>query len=229
MWWSTVSRACRVFVRQPALSAVVVLTLALGIGANLTVFSVVNQFLLAPLPVPDSRPLVRVAALSENRQPDVISYPDYAELREALTTTDLAAHAQPLARVGPVDAAELRTVELVSGNYFRVLGLTPLAGRLIDEPDDAVEGASPVVVLSAAYWRSHYGGSASAIGQLVVINSTSFEIVGVAPASYRGTFSAHIVDLWAPLAMHGQVRGSGQPRDQRGWSWLSMIGSSTLR
>src|SRR5262249_3017443 len=155
---------------------------------------------------------------------DVISYPNYRDLRDAVPGLDLAAHAQPIARVGSTDAGELLTVELVTGNYFRVLGLAPRLGRLLSELDDREEGRQPVVVISEGYWRSHYAANSAALGSTVLVNSTPFEIVGVAPADYRGTYAGHVVDLWAPMSMHEAVRPNGLLLRQRGWGWLSMIG-----
>jgi predicted permease len=224
MVWSTVSRACRVFVRQPGVASVVVLTLAIGIGANLTIFGIVNQFLLAPLPVPDHQQLVRVTGVTPERDSDVMSFPVYRDLRDGSPRLELAAHAQPSARVGSLEAGELATVEVVTGNYFRVLGLGPLRGRLIEDRDNEIEGSRAVAVISASYWRRHYGRSETVIGQTLIINSTPFEIIGVAPDGFHGTYNARQVEVWAPLMMHAVVRPRGLSIERRGWGWLSTIG-----
>ena len=216
--------AIRIFAREPALTAVVVITLALGTGANLAVFRLVNQFLLAPIAAAEPRDLVRVFGLSSRGATDVVSYPNYTDVRDRLTRLDLAAHAQPTARVGGVESGELRTVELVSDNFFRVLGRPAILGRLIDDRDRGPEGATPVVVVSETWWRTRLGSQPDVIGQAILINSTTFRIVGVAPRGFRGTYAARQVDLWAPLTMHDQVRPRGQRLAMRGWGWLSMIG-----
>jgi hypothetical protein len=224
IWFRDLRRTLRLLIRQPLFTAAAVLTLALGTGANLTIFSFVNSFLLAPIPVRDPATLVRVYGTGDGNERDVISYPDYLDGRRRATGVDLAAHAVTTTPVGSGDAVEARTAELVTGNYFRALGLAPAAGRLLDERDDVTEGAHPVVVLAHGYWQSRFAGSTTAVGQKLVVNGMPFDIVGVAPAGYRGTFNAHAVDLWVPLVMHQTVRPTGLSMVRRGWGWLSMIG-----
>ncbi|MGE5837768.1 MAG: ABC transporter permease [Acidobacteriota bacterium] len=224
MWLRDLRLTLRTLARQPGFTAAAVATLALGTGANLTIFSFVNAFLLAPIPARDPATLVRVYGTADGIDRDTISYPDYVDGRDRARGLDLAAHAVTSTRVGPADAVEIRTAEVVTGNYFRVLGLTPTAGRLLDERDDVSEGVRPVVVLSHGYWRSQFAGSPTTIGQKLIVNGVPFEIVGVAPPGYRGTFSSHAVDFWAPLMMHQTVRPTGLSISRRGWGWLSMIG-----
>lgn len=224
MWARDLRRTLRMLGRQPLFTAAAIATLALGTGANLTIFSFVNTFLLAPLPARDPASLVRVYGVDDRNDRDVVSYPNFVDGRKGVTGLDLSAHAVVSARVGTGDAIDVRTVELVTGNYFRVLGLAPASGRLLDERDEVTEGAHPVAVLSHGYWRSRFAGQVSAIGQKLYVNGVPFEIVGITPPGYRGTFSAHAVDFWAPLMMHESVRPSGRSLSRRGWGWLSMIG-----
>ena len=224
LWFLDLRRTLRLLIRQPLFTAAAILTLALGTGANLTIFSFVNSFLLAPIPVSDSSTLVRVFGTGVENDRDTISYPDYLDGRRRAPAVDLAAHAVMTTRVGMGDAVEARTVELVTGNYFRALALPPAAGRLLDERDDVTEGAHPVVVLAHGFATSRFGGSQTAIGQKLFVHGVPFDIVGVAPAGYRGTFNAHAVDFWAPLMMHQTVRPTGFSIARRGWGWLSMIG-----
>jgi predicted permease len=224
LWLHELRRTVRLLIRQPLFTAAAVLTLALGTGANLTIFSFVNSFLLAPIPVSNPSALVRVYGTGDGNDRDTISHPDYLDGRRRAAGVDLAAHAVTTTRVGTGAAVEARTGEVVTGNYFRALALAPAAGRLLDERDDVTEGAHPVVVLAHGYWQSRFGGSESAIGQKLFVNGVPFDIVGVAPPGYRGTFNAHAVDFWAPVMMHNIIRPTGLSITRRGWGWLSMVG-----
>ena len=224
-WIRDVHHAFRRFRRQPVPAAVAVLTLGLGLGANLAIFGQANTFLLSDIAAPDSSRLVRVFGVTDERQVDTVSIPDYRTARDrAAGTLDLAAHAQVSAAVGPAEAVVARNVELVTGAYFRILQLPATAGRLLDERDDAVEGGHPVAVLSEPFWRAYYGGDPGVIGKRIIINAAPFEIVGVGPKRFRGTFNAHNVDLWTPLSMHGIVRPRGLSYERRTWGWASMFG-----
>ena len=223
--WSRDARlALRRMRREPAFAAFAVSTLAFGIGANVAVFSFVNAYLVAPLPLPDASRLVRVCGHTTSSPCDVVSYPNYADLRDATPGLDLAAHAVTTVVVGPDDTGESRSVELVTGNYFRALRVTPLLGRLLDARDDVTEMAHPVVVLGEAYWRGREGGRPNIIGQTILLNGASYEVVGVAPASFHGTQSGSNPDLWAPLMMQQQLRPRKLTLRARGWGWLHLIG-----
>lgn len=216
--------AFRRLMRQPRFTAAVVVTLALGLGANVTVFSFVDAFLIAPLPLPSAHQLVRVGELRDG-EAGITSYPTYRDLRRLTATTlDLAAHVQTEVQLGDGDAAHLGTAELVSGNYFSVAGLTPALGRLLSDRDNLTELAHPVAVISHRYWRQAIGGSPDVVGRRVHVNGASFEIVGVAPDGFDGTFAAHRVDLWVPITMQGWVRPRGLSIERRTWGWLRMFG-----
>ena len=221
----TVTRRLR---REPRFTAAVILTLALGLGANLTVFTFVDAYLIAPLPVPQPGELLRVSQDRDGGSADLASYPNYRDGRDASRAViDLAAHTQTMALVGPPDAGEVRAIEVVSGNYFRVLRLVPQAGRLLTDADDLAELASPVVVISDGFWRSRLGARPDAIGSPLYINGARFDVVGVAPPGFNGTFAAHSVDVWAPITMQQHVRPRGLSIDRRSWGWLWMIGRLT--
>ena len=215
--------AARRLARQPAFAATAILTLALGIGANLSVAAFVQALLLAPVDAAEPGRLVRVIRTSPNgATTDIASWPVYVQARDDLAGLDLAAHATASALVGRGERAELRATELVSGNYFRVLGHAPLAGRLLDDRDNA-PSSPPVVVVSEAYWRARLGADPGAVGRTLEINSTPFEIVGVAPPGFRGTWHAHAMDLWAPIVTQEYVRPRGLSIDNPNWGWLRLI------
>ena len=211
--------------REPRFTAAVVLTLAVGLGANLTVFTFVDAYLLAPLSVPQSDALLRVGGDGGGGRSEMVSYPNFDDARtHSAAAIDLAAHTQTDALVGPPDAAQVRPVELVSGNYFRVLKLTPQIGRFIDDADDRTELAQPVVVIGDRYWHSRFGGRPGVIGESLVINGATFQVIGVAPAGFGGTYAARRMDLWTPITMQQVVRPRGLSITRRGWGWLAMIG-----
>jgi predicted permease len=223
--WTDARAAARALRRAPALTTVVVHLLGLGIGVNVVVFSFANTYLLASLPVPDADRLVRVYGRTPTRDLDVVSYPFYRGVRDAATGLALAAHAEAPVRIGPASSGLESTAELVTGNFFQVMAARPVAGRLIAPADDLVEGAHPVVVIGETLWRAHFNADASLIGRTVLVNGAPFTVIGIAPASFRGAASAYAVsDLWAPLAMHDQIRPRGATRENADWGWLSMIG-----
>jgi predicted permease len=219
------SLAIRRLWREPRFTASVVLTLAIGLGANLTVFTFVDAFLLAPLPVPGADALLRVGEDRGGAESDLVSYLNFSDGRAgAAGTLDLAAHNQTMAMVGPAASAEVRPVELVSGNYFRVMQLVPQLGRLLSESDETAELAHPLAVVSDTYWRTRLGQRPGVLGQSVFINGAPFEIIGVAPPGFGGTYAAHHIDLWVPVTMQQVVRPRNLTLERRGWGWLRMIG-----
>jgi putative ABC transport system permease protein len=217
--------AARRLLRQPAFTFAAVVTLALGIGANLAIFAFVQSVLLSPINAPEPDRLVRVAqGLDPGDTTPILSWLNYTDARDTVAAVDLAAHGPARAQVGATGQTEIRTVELVSGNYFSVLGQTALFGRLIAEGDNGAELANPVVVLSEAYWRARFAARPDVIGESLLINGAPLEIIGVAQAGFRGTFHAHASDLWTPIAMQQQVRPRGLTLESRNWGWLRWIG-----
>jgi len=221
---SDLRHAARFLFRRPAFTLAAVLTLALGVGANAAIFSYVNHLLLSSAPVPDATGLVRAFGRTASYPYDVVSFPTYRDLRDGVRGLDLAAHVQTVTQVGDAAEGEARTVELVTGNFFRVLRLTPLAGRALDDRDTAVERSGAVAVVSASYWRSRLAADPGVVGRTIQLASSPFEIIGVAPDGFHGTYGAENVDFWVPLSMHGVIRPRGRSYETRGWGWLQMIG-----
>jgi predicted permease len=197
--------AARRLRRTPGFSATIVVTLALGIGANALVFSVVNGLILRPLPVERADRLVFVQSSGIPAQ----SYPNYLDLRDRNTTFDgLIGY-----RIAPmsVDAVR-RWGYLATGNYFDVLGVRPAAGRFFHAEDDRQPGAAPLVVLSHDEWTGRYGGDPRAIGSTIRINSRPYTIIGVAPRGFFGTERFYRPAMWVPMMM--------QPMIETGNPWL---------
>jgi predicted permease len=209
--------ALRQLRQAPGFAVAAVLMLALGIGANTAVFSLLNALMMRPLPVLQPQQLVFLGAA--HAEGDTEGYPDgatqafsYRFFRDFHQRTavfsDVAAILSYLVEThgrmgGDPELVPLK-VELVSGSYFPTLGLTPAYGRLLGPGDDVTPGAHPVAVARAGWWRDHGGGAAFA-PRSVALNGTVYTIVGVAPASFSGVTVGQAPDLWIPLAMQGQV------------------------
>jgi predicted permease len=214
--------AIRVTLKRPALAVVTIVTLAIGVGGNTAVFSVVNGLLIRPLPVPEAERLVRVFGATEENPFDVFSYPNAFDLgARATTLASLAIHNQTFVSSGLGDATETAAVELVSGNYFATFGVAPAIGRAIQPDDDRLDAGRPVAVISDRWWRTRFGASPEAIGATVHLNGSPFTVIGIAPASFRGSYDALGTDLWTPLMTYNVVRPRGNQITRRGWGWLS--------
>src|SRR5262245_45890500 len=162
-------------------TVVAVLTLALGVGGNAAVFSVVNALILRPLPVPNAGDLVTLVRRQGSITGGAFSYP---QIQQLAAQTDLfnglCGFATDTVNVGSPEALESTPAQFVSGAYYPVLGLAPAAGRLLTAADDEV-GASPAAVISDGYWRRRFGRSADAIGHSILVEGVSVPIVGVTP------------------------------------------------
>jgi predicted permease len=228
--------ALRQLRKNPGFAGITILILALGIGANTAIFSVVNALLLRLLPVTDPQQLVVVGnpAMANSRsqgtpRTDIFSYPLYKELRDrnsvfsglCAAATD---HHIELA-VGEGAPAEVRlTGRMVSGNYFNVLGLEAAAGRLFSDDDDTAENANPVVVLGYRYWQRKFALSAAIVGKDILLNGSPFTVVGVAPAAFEGDVVGQQMALYVPLSMQPAIVRGRHWRTSGNSSWLSLIG-----
>ncbi|MCL4822390.1 MAG: ABC transporter permease [Vicinamibacteria bacterium] len=201
-------------------AAVVVLTLALGIGANTAIFNLLDQLLLRPLPVRAPQELVLVRDpgpfMGRTYGDDMMSHPLYRELREKNEVfSGMLARHETTASVGRGDATEMARVELVSGNYFEVLGLAPVLGRLFTLADDETPGTHPVVVLGHGYWRRRFGADPAVVGATVRVNGQPMTALGVAPAGFGGLSVGAAADVFVPLAMKALVTPTWDGLDDR--------------
>jgi predicted permease len=191
------------FIRTPLFTVVALATLALGIGANATIFTVVDNVLLHTLPVRDSS---RILFVNWGDQ-DNMSYPNYIDFRDRNRSfSDLAAYRIRTANVSlhPRDNAYALGNE-VTGNYFGALGVEPELGRFFGPSDDDQPGAHPVIVLSHRFWRNRLAGDVHVIGSTVRISGYPFTVIGVAPPSFFGTEVILNADYWVPMSMELQV------------------------
>jgi predicted permease len=222
-WWEDLRRdsgyAIRTLQRSPGFAAVAVLSLALGIGATTGIFSLVNAVMLRPLPVTDPDGLVQIARVSNGR-PVQVSYPLFEYFRDNVMSTAGAFAQNTSAHSIVIDGDdELVIADLVSGEYFTVLGLKPAAGRLLSPVDDIVATTSPAAVISDRYWERRFGRSPSAIGRTFTIRDRVFTIVGVTPPSFRSVRLGSVPDVTLPLAL----MTTDQQRRSMDSNTLSMI------
>ena len=217
--------ALRQVKRQPGFSGLAVLVLALGIGANTAVLNFAATLLWRSLEVPEPDRIVRFTASSADFSADNFSYPNYRDARDRSNSFEaLAAHHRVTAFLGEGLDAIAVEVELVAGNYFDVIRIPAIRGRVLQDSDDLTEGAHPVVVLSERLWRNRFGATAGILGQLIDFNGSRLEVVGVVPASFPGAHPSFPVDVWVPLSMHDAIRGTGLSRERRSWGWLEGTG-----
>jgi predicted permease len=208
--------ALRELAKSPGLAATAVISLALGIGANTTIFTLINAVFLNPLPVSRvSEPLAVLTVDSTNPGVWTVSYPNYRDFRdENQVFSGLAAYSFPnlLAMSASGEQPEQNFAEFVSGNYFDVLGLEPALGRFFLPEEDKTPGSHPVVVLGHGLWTRRFGGDRQLLGSVVRLNGHPFTIVGVAPAGFKGLTVLLGPDLWAPAMMQEQL-AAAQFRD----------------
>ena len=208
--------ALRQLRKSPGFTIAAVLTLALGICANAVVFSLLNELVLRPLNVPGGQNLYQIErAKGEPSE----SYPDYVDLRDRNRSFDgLIAYEMSTAGLDSDGRTAPIWLYTASGNYFDVLGIQPYLGRFFHGSDEHGMDSAPYVVLSYAYWQSHFQGDRGVVGRAVRVNKYSYTILGVAPAGFRGTELFYTPDLWAPIVNQQQIEGWGNldSRDNRG-------------
>jgi predicted permease len=221
--------AVRTLTRTPGFTAVVIVTLGLGIGANTAIFSLMDQVLLRLLPVQNPRELVQLdgpGPFSGRTQNDrTFSYPMYVDLRDRndVFSGTIARYAVS-ATLTQRGQAERVAVEMISGNTFDVLGVAPALGRGFTQDDDRTPGGHPVVVLSHDYWRRRFAGSPAVLNQAVTINNLPMTIVGVAPAHFAGVAATRSPDLFVPLMMKAALTPTWDDLDNRRSRWVNVIG-----
>ncbi|HZM87434.1 MAG TPA: ABC transporter permease [Blastocatellia bacterium] len=197
----------RMLVKRPGLTAIAVVTLALGIGANTAIFSLVNTALLRPLPVDKPEQLVSLNTASVTGEAfPTLSYPNYRDFRDRNDVLEgLLCY-----RFSPVSLSNNGVNErlwtyLASGNYFDLLGVKPAAGRFFTQEDDKAPGAHPVTVITYSCWQKRFGGSPDAVGKTVIINGRSFSVIGVAQPGFNGSEISYVPEMWFPMMMLSQI------------------------
>jgi predicted permease len=211
--------------RAPAFTLVAVATLALGIGINATIFSVVNAVLFRPLAVERPAELVNVYGRTTDASGhDALSYPNYLDYRaQTQTLAGVLAHTNFFASLSMDGSSELVIGEIVSDNYFAVLGVRPARGRTFVAEEFAAPGAGAVAVLSHSFWQSRFGGDPAVVGRTFRMNGVPYEVVGVAPARFGGMFPAVTAQMWVPLSMADAVEPVGSHRSTGGPAAASVL------
>ena len=224
--------ALRLLRKAPGFTLVAVVTLALGIGANTAIFSLLDQAMLRSLPVkePERLALLRATGkfngFSRTRAEDSLyfSYPMYRDLRDHNSVfSGLIATTYAQVGVQWHGKPELADAELVSGNYFDVLGVQPALGRLFVPADDAAQEASPVVVLSFDYWQREFGADSRILNQNISINGRPFEIVGVTQPGFHSVCGGDTPEIFAPMMMKPQVTPNWNDLEERRSKWLNIV------
>ena len=227
--------ALRTLFKSPFITLVAILSLALGIGANSAIFSLFDQMLLRPLPVPHPEQLVNLKSPGPKNGStscgqaggcdEIFSYPMYKDLDKAQASfTGLAAHRNFGGSVGFQGTSLNAEGLLVSGNYFQVLGLNPVLGRLFTAEDDKTVGAHFVVVLGYDYWRTRFALDPSILNQTLLINGQVMTVVGVAPRGFQGTTLGNIPDMFVPITMRGLMSPGFKGFENRREYWAYVFG-----
>ena len=230
--WQDVRYGLRMLRKNPGFTLVAILTLALGIGANTAIFSLLNQILLRQLPVKEPGELVLLRApgvrtghiWSDGDDSESFSYPIYKGLRDNNQVFEgVFGRFAFSASIASRGKTERGSGELVTGNYFEVLGVRPALGRVFSQEDDRVQGAHPVAVLSHAYWQRQFGGDPGVLNQTLLVNNTEMTVVGVAQAGFAGIQVGQATDVFVPTMMKGQMTPIRNGLDDWNDYWMAVL------
>jgi predicted permease len=222
--WQDLRHGVRILLKRPGFTLIALVTLSLGIGVNTAVFSLVNAALLRPLPLSQPERIVEVTPVKKDYNIGAFSYPFYRDYRDKNEVFDgLAAYRfapMSLSRTGHEGDRgyqnELVWGFLVSGNYFDVLGVRALRGRMFTQEEDRVPGANPVVVLSYGCWQRRFGGDPHLVGKTIKINGHDFTVVGIAPEEFKGTVLILAPEIYTPMMMAKVIQPGDDFLERRG-------------
>jgi predicted permease len=230
--WKDITFGLRMLAKSPGFTAIAAITLALGIGANTAIFSLMNQILLQRLPVKNPNELVilrspgpQTGHVSTDGDPaESFSYPMYKGLRDTNSVfSGIVARYGFSASVASHGQTDRASGEVVSGNYFEVLGVQPAIGRLFAQDDDRVPGAEPFVVLSYPYWARHFGSDPGILNKVLLINNVEMTVVGVSQAGFSGVQVGKTPDLYVPMMMTPLMTEYGETIDQWNDYWMTLL------
>ena len=227
--WQDVCFGLRMLLKNPSFTAVAVLSLALGIGANTAIFSLVDAVLLKPLPVKSPEHLVALETFNERGEQRNFAHPVFEQLRARnrvfsgmFAATDGTQRLEVMSNESGGSTVQAE-VQLVSGEYFQVLGVNAASGQTLTSADDQTPGAHPVAVISYGFWQSYFAGDSSAVGKILTIKNQPFTIIGVTPRGFFGEAVGRAPDVWVPLMMEPSLdRGLPYLRDAN-INWLRIM------
>jgi putative ABC transport system permease protein len=215
----------RRLIKTPGFAVIAILSLALGIGANTAVFSLVNLILFRPLPVANPQEVISVSAVGKDGALAAFSYPNYIDFRdrnEVLSGLLVSRFVGvSLSRNGNNEKV---WGDLVSGNYFDVLGVKPALGRTFLPEEDKTRLSHPVAVISHSFWQTRFGGVSSVVDSDVLLNGKKFKVIGVAPAGFKGTELIYTPDIFVPFAMQKWIEPENDYLDERGSQNIFAVG-----
>jgi predicted permease len=221
-----VKYALRVLVKAPGYAAITILTLALGIGANTTIFSWINGSLLNPVPgIANQAEVVALSLSPDGTNPFPFTYPDFQALRNGqqsfvgLTSVNVA----PMSLTGTAKPKRVWGM-ITSANYFDVLGVRPIRGRTFSPDEDTTPGGAPVVVISYRLWQTQFAGREDVIGRTIDLNEHRYTIIGVTPAVFQGSQTGVRADLFVPVMMQSMLMPQGDLIHYHHYFWLFVLG-----
>src|SRR5215472_11034719 len=212
--------------KAPGYAAIAIWTLALGIGANTTIFSWINSTLLNPIPgLVTPHEVVSLSLSRSGENPFPFTYPDLEAMRDGQQsfTGITACNATPMSLTGKGKPERVWGM-LTSANYFDVLGVRPILGRGFLPAEDEKPGGAPVAVISYRLWQTHFGADPNIVGQTTEINQHTYTIVGVTPAAFQGSQTGVRTEIWVPIVMEGQFNSQGDMLHDHHQFWLLAFG-----
>jgi predicted permease len=225
--WKDLSYAWRMLVKSPGFAVIAVLALGLAIGANTAIFSLFNGMMWRPLPVKDAQQLVVVTMKQRGLDfPIPVSYPDFQDYRQLKTVfSDMCAYSPSPVNLQADGRPSRVWAELVTGNYFSVLGLEAARGRTFAADEGWVPGKDALMVLSYKYWQTRFGGNVAVVGRTVEVNKHVFTIIGVAPQRYHGAYYFLEPDFYLPITALGLLDpNQADDLNKRGSTFLHVLG-----
>jgi predicted permease len=231
-FFSDIRHSFRVLQKSPLFTIVAIASLALGLGANTAIFSLLDQALLRPLPVKNPKELVLITSpgvargsFNGDNSDRLFSRPEYLDFRDRnQVLSGLIARAPGAANFVYQGQSEAVSSELVSGNFFDVLGVRAARGRLLTAADDLIKNGHPVAVLAYSFWTRKFGGDPKIIGQTVRINDALMTVIGVAPREFFGVDIGRVPDVYVPLAMKTAMTPTSDGYDDRQYHFLHLLG-----
>jgi predicted permease len=218
--------ATRILLKRPGFCSIIIVTLALGIGANTAIFSVTDKLLIRSLAVKDPNKLVLINSVCANPHfvGNLFSYPNFQDYkRQNQGLSGLIAFTRTTMDLNQNDQVERVQAEYVSSNYFDVLGVRPARGQLFSEPQEQTAGSQPVAVVSDGFWRKRFGSAPNLVGQTITLNGFPLTVIGITPSEYNGFLLEQPTEVWVPATMNPQLSQSNI-LENRKTQWLQMMG-----